>query len=344
MKKLCLAILILSTLISASAARAPIAAQNASELILLDEIEIVNPETGKPEPTRAIAFSPDGAKIVVGSWYDGNIYIIEDRKVTRFFSAADSEIFTLAFTPDNTALLVGAEHSLQVWDLATRTQKRQFPAGIIWSMSLSADGELVACGLWYGQVIVRDLQTGNLLLEGQQEDVVTGLVFNRTKDRLMSGSWDGTVAIYDLTSGEQLQRFGPYHRLEDPANLTASLEGLALSEDEQQLYLVADDGFRIVDLETGKVLTYWSVEFGRVFSHALSADHRLWAVVTGSLPLQVFDMTTGERISMVSTDYRMFGVALHPVETIFGTTDPVNGTVRLWAIKRPSENLKQAVD
>lgn len=332
MKKLRLITLILFALIPAIVAQEPVSAQHATELTLLDEIKIVNPQTGEPEPTRAIAFSSDGAKIAVGTWYNGHVYIIEDHRVTQFFNAATSDIVTLAFMPDNTTLLVGTfDKNIQVWDLTTVTRKRQFAADV-WSMNLSTDGELLAHGQWYGQVIVRNLQTGSILLEGQQDAVVSGLVFDQAKKRLISSSWDGTVAIYDLASGEQLQRFGPYYDKEDPNNLRASLEGLALSEDEQQLYLVAHDGFRIIDLETGKVLTYWNVEFGRVYTHAMSADRRLWAVVTGSLPLQVFDMSTGKEVFTVSTEYVMFGVALHPAETMFATTDPRDGTVRLWGM------------
>jgi WD40 repeat protein len=155
----------------------------------------------------AIAFSPDGELLAAGSW-DTNVRVWSTRngELVRLISdELPVSMFDLAFTPDGKTLATaGVDRTVYLWDTKSWKLQRKLTgqAEMIQSMSFSADG--------------RRLATGG---------------FNDITEK-----HPVSILIWDLASGEIIQKFAAPHRV----------TSVALSPDGSKLAAaVGDDAVRM---------------------------------------------------------------------------------------------------
>ena len=120
-------------------------------------------------PVDSVAFSPDGKRIVSGSW-DGTLRIWDadtGQPLGAPLTGHTDAVYGVAFSPDGTRIVSGsADHTVRIWDADT------------------------------GQPIGAPL-TGHT-------DFVDGVAFSPDGHRIVSGSGDNTLRIWDADTGQPI--------------------------------------------------------------------------------------------------------------------------------------------
>ena len=177
---------------------------------------------GHMAPIFSAAFTPDGRHGLSGG-LDSQIILWDLEKGTeiRRFLGSEGVIWALAVSPDGRTALSGADDRLVIWwDLETGQEIQRFTGHIdsVTGVAFSPDGQRAISGDTQGLVIEWDLEPGQEI-QRLAAHVGTGPV-GRTRvaylpDTLtetgsptaLTSGWDGTLALWDLQTGEEIHRF-----------------------------------------------------------------------------------------------------------------------------------------
>ncbi|TFK97759.1 Quino protein amine dehydrogenase [Pterulicium gracile] len=178
----------------------------------------------------SVSFSPDGTRIVSGS-YDTTVRVWDTaigEQVAKMDGHNDS-VHSVSFSPDGTRIVSGShDHTVRVWDTTTGEQVAKMDGhnGRVWSVSFSPDGTCIVSGSDDDTVQVWDTATGEQVAKmnghngivwstvqvwdtvtGEQvgkmdghDSIVNSVSFLPDGTRIVSGSHDNTVRVFDSTS------------------------------------------------------------------------------------------------------------------------------------------------
>lgn len=154
----------------------------------------------------AAAYSPDGVLLATGD-RNGGVQVWESDGQAEFHTLRGHEkgITSLAWRPDGNLLATASEDgTIRFWDMNSGNSVKNWPAhgGGVLDAQWSQDGQLVSGGrdkkvkIWKSD--------GALLKEfGASQEVITRVAFAHDGKRVVSGDFNGVVAVWDLT-GRQL--------------------------------------------------------------------------------------------------------------------------------------------
>src|SRR5262249_46806747 len=118
------------------------------------------------------------------------------------------------------------------------------------SVAYSPDGSLLATGVGYGTLSVRDAVTGDVkaaLLTEMKKPGIWALAFDQSSQRLASGDDSGQVTVWNLATKQPLQQ------LQAEASVIRSV---AFVGNDRKLVTATEDGHIILfDLQSGKAET-----------------------------------------------------------------------------------------
>ncbi|SET39204.1 WD40 repeat domain-containing protein [Geodermatophilus poikilotrophus] len=148
-----------------------------------------------------VAITPDGRAVIATS-YDGSVWRLSTNdaasplRLGRHTRGAD----TLALTPDGRfAVTAGRDATLRIWGLeggdGTAVIEDEEP---FVKVAVSGDGTLLAAADWSDRISLYARRSGRLLRRlGEHRQTVSALTFTPRGQRILSGSWDGAVTLWE---------------------------------------------------------------------------------------------------------------------------------------------------
>lgn len=244
----------------------------------------------------AVAFSPDGRKVVTGS---------SDRTIKIWDGATGRELKTLtghgglvcsvAFSPDGKTIASGSEDTtVRLWDADTGRVLSIFELGALAvpDVAFSPNGKTLATGRGYGDdftVKLWDVARGREVrtLNGHTS-FVTSLAYSPDGKVLATASYDKTIRFWDALTGKELSTLKGH---------TSEVMALAFSPDGRRLATGgADRTVKLWDLSTGQEVITLKGHRAQVKSVAFSPDGKTLA--SGSLDgdLKLWRAATDEEV------------------------------------------------
>jgi RNA polymerase sigma factor (sigma-70 family) len=167
---------------------------------------------------------------------------------------------------------------------------------------------------------------------------VSGLAFSHDGDKLISCGWDGTISLWDPSSGKEIRRFEGH---------TGRVNAVALSPDGKVVASGDPDGFSLWNAATGKRLFRAAREGNGVSAVAFSRDGKLAAyalsrpvalgVYTGA---RVVEAATGKDVAALSGHTSLVSAVAFSPDGKAVATASADGTVILWDVATEKETTR----
>ena len=248
------------------------------------------------------------------------------------------------------------DHLVVSWDLRSGTEHNVFRhPGPLWTKTFSPDGKMVATGGAYtrsvpqeaafqtadggrrsdsprkaaaprrfGLAIIWDTSTGEeirrLEIEGRAADVVA-VAFSPDNRLILTGSWDGSVCIWEIESGKQLHRLAAHKTYAAPA---------VFSPSGRQVLTGGGDGSACLwDVRTGQEMQRFQ-HSSSVYSAAHSRDGRF--VITGEKAgiVHIWDGASGKELHRLDRHFGGVESAAFSPDGRLAITGSNDNIVRLW--------------
>lgn len=289
---------------------------------------------GHTDYIKAVAFSPDGARIASAS-NDSTARVWDVATGADLFSLPhETWVQAVAFSPDGALIATGGIQgfggAVHVWDAATGEHVAELVhPGYINSIAFSPDGALIASGsendssihLWSFDGAWQEKSP----LSGHT-DWIQAVAFSPDGARLASAAVDRTARVWDIASGTEVLM------LQHPASVTS----IAFSPDGALIVTGSEDGLvRLWDAATGDPVAELAGHLDMVTSVAFSPDGALIATASHDKTVRLWAFAGTWQESAVlqgHTDW-VRSVAFSPDGALLGSGAD-DGNVILWDVPR----------
>jgi len=301
---------------------------------------------------NGVAFGPRGERIVsthgggtIKVWNVATGDLLLDIKA---FQGVSGNVFGVAVSPDGRQIAAAVLESgppqtavVRTWDAQTGREllTLRSDATQVLRVAFSADSKLLASDSFkWGRraaIEVWDAATGghlHRLPEASGTFQPVALCFHPDQDRLAASSTDGTIKIYEATSGRETISL-PGHKLR--------VGSLAFSPDGK--YLASGDGLLsqatleknehevvIWDMTSGVAKHTLFGHRGAIHAVAFSADGESLASASQDGTVRIWNVTDGKALRVIQGhSQQVIGVAFSPTGRVLASAS-VDNTIKLW--------------
>jgi WD40 repeat protein len=171
---------------------------------------------------QSVVFSPDGSYLAAACG-DGAVRLFDmaNLRLVHTLSNHSGFVVCVAFHPTNVTWIAsaGSDNRLRLWDWKSKKEIRSWPAdsskdyGMAYSVAFSPDGQRLAAPGTNGELVLRDIGTGETVLTlPKHEEGARSVDFSPDGRWIATGSGQGVVRLWDPVDGtlvKTLTRFGP---------------------------------------------------------------------------------------------------------------------------------------
>jgi dipeptidyl aminopeptidase/acylaminoacyl peptidase len=279
-----------------------------------------------PIPDTAVAVSPDGARIVVGTAYGGMHVLDAASGRTAFDLDLGAFVGDIAYSPDGQTLGVASDagaslrassdgHVIRTLTTPTPTRSVQ--------IRFRPDGSIAATADVDGQIRLWDTASGRLLRSmGMGSGELTTVAFSTDGSSLASGNQGGAVRIWDPDTAAVLADLPATNTRVADLHFTPDGSGLIVAGDNREV--------RMWDLRAKAYVRAFRGHTAAVLEMAMSADGRTLVTVSEDRTARVWDTRTGRllRILVGHIDF-VTAVAIEPRDGSI-VTGSLDGRIAEW--------------
>ena len=168
--------------------------------------------TGHTDCIIGAALSPDGQRVLSGS-HDGTVCLWDATtgQELQKMPGPTNGVLSVAFGPDGQAVSGSFDATMRLWDLNTGKKLRNFTGHTGWMLNVtySEQAKLAATSCIGTDRSIRlcHLETGKAVIKmiGHTDKIVS-VCFSTDGKRLLSSSYDATVRLWDVQTGEELKQ------------------------------------------------------------------------------------------------------------------------------------------
>ncbi|MHA2110874.1 MAG: WD40 domain-containing protein [Candidatus Hodarchaeales archaeon] len=230
-----------------------------------------------------LAFSPDGSLIASGGDPGGDYVIklwdVSTGDLVNTLVGHTDQVKAVAFSPDGQSLVSGGQdHNVFLWKLATQ-QKITLIKDSRWitSVVISPTGELIAAAGWSSKIYVWNLE-GQVFRAAMSNhtDAIHSLAFSPDGTKLVSGSKDKTVKLWNVTNPDE------YELLNTFTNSTSEIWSVTYSPMNNMVAAgnglgKPDTNMFLWNTTTNNLIGNFSVHFDKVKTVIFSSDAAILA-------------------------------------------------------------------
>jgi WD40 repeat protein len=279
---------------------------------------------GHSAPVRAVAFSPDGTRVLTGSAdKTARLWDAATGKVVKTLLGHTARVTAVAFSQDGTRILTGSDDSTaQLWDAVTGKAVATLTghAGPVWGIAFSADNKRLLTGSFDDTARIWDAATGRILAILGHTGPVWAVAFSPDGTRLLTSSEE--VQLWDAITGKVLATLTGH---------TAPVMTVAFSPDGARVLTgSADNTARLWDAATGKPVATLAGHTDRLTAVAFSPDGR--RVLTGAKDstARLWDAATGKTVATLAGHTDVVGAVAFSPDGKLVLTGSADNTARLW--------------
>lgn len=193
---------------------------------------------------------------------------------------------------------------------------------IITALAFSSDGRYIASGSDDATIIIRDAQTGRVLLQCDHSGVVHSLAFSPDCRRLVSGSGDHRAIIWDVSTGESLMTLGGH--MDAVCSVAYSSDGALVATGS------VDGSVRLWDAHSGTASPLSGGNNAPVMHVGFSPDSRQLVSTSADYCARVWNVKDGQLLHLLQGHRGNINAILYTPDSRRLATGSDDGSIRIW--------------
>ena len=288
-------------------------------------------------------FSPDGARLVVGTDVGLWIYNIADRTETSLSNGYTGRINALAFSADGKMLASGGYNNpvVQLWEMDTSTQLTTIPltdlSNSVKALAFHKD-KLIGMDT-FNRIIRWNVNTnGKMEIVNRVTISGTAVAFPKKGDIFANADHNGTIHLWEAASGEKYATLGKRSSflrkfIEDLVDKPKprAISALAFSPDAKILASGSfDKTVQVWDTEKQKKLGILEGHHGWITAAAVSDDGKTLAIGDTDKVIKLWDIDTQQQRATLSGHTHGIATLTFSPDGKTLASSSYDGTIRFW--------------